>query len=72
LTIGASKIRFDALSIQAPIAGRAAELPQRIDLTADELAGFRDGIKFADCVPADLLARTIVAREFETSDLARA
>lgn len=72
VTIGASKIRFDALSIQAPIAGRAAELPQRIDLTADELAGFRDGIKFADCVPADLLARTIVAREFETSDLARA
>ena len=65
-SVGASKVRFDALSVQAPIGGPTAVLPQRIDLTPGEIANLRDGIKFGDCVPNELLARTIVARQFET------
>lgn len=65
-SVGASKVRFDALSVQAPISGQTAVLPQRIDLTAGELATLREGIKFSDCLPDDLVARTIVARQFET------
>lgn len=64
-SIGAAKIRFDALSVQAPLAALAATLPERIDLTGDELAAFHESIKFADCVPRQLLSRTIVARNFE-------
>lgn len=66
---GAAKVRFDALSVQAPVAALAATLPGRIDLTGNELAAFQEAIKFADCVPRQLLSRTIVARNFEvTSD----
>ncbi|MCM8596148.1 DEAD/DEAH box helicase [Accumulibacter sp.] len=62
---GAARVRFDALSVQAPLAALAATLPERIDLTGDELAAFRESIKFAACVPRELLSRTIVARNFE-------
>lgn len=62
---GAAKVRFDALSVQAPVAALAATPPERIGLTGDELAAFHEAIKFADCVPRELLARTIVARDFE-------
>ena len=62
---GAAKVRFDALSVQAPIAALATTLPERIDLTGDELAAFHEAIKFADCVPRELLSRTIVARSLE-------
>ena len=62
---GAAKVRFDALSVQAPVAALATTLPERIDLTGDELAAFHEAIKFADCVPRELLSRTIVARSFE-------
>ena len=62
---GAAKIRFDALSVQSPVAALATTLPERIDLTGDELAAFREAIKFSDCVPRELLSRTIVARNFE-------
>ena len=64
---GAAKVRFDALSVQAPVAALAATLPERIDLTGDELAAFHEAIKFADCVPRGLLCRTIVARKFEVT-----
>jgi ATP-dependent Lhr-like helicase len=62
---GGAKVRFAALSVQAPVAALAATLPERIDLTGDELAAFHESIKFADCVPRQLISGTIVARNFE-------
>lgn len=64
-SIGGTKTRFDALSVQAPIAALPARLPDRIELTRDEIAAFHESIKFADCVPRLLISRTIVARNFE-------
>ena len=64
-SIGTAKVRFDAFIVQAPVAVLGAELPAGIDLTGDELAAFRESIKFADCVPQHLLSRTVVARNFE-------
>lgn len=60
------RVKFDALSVQAPA---AALIPEgdgdvAVQLTANELATFAEGIKFAACVPADLLSRTIVKRMF--------
>ena len=62
---GAAKVRFDALSVQAPVAALAATLPERIELTEEQIAAFHESIKFADCVPRPLISRTIVARNFE-------
>lgn len=59
-----AKVRFDALSIQVSVEALEAATPERIDLTDDELAAFRESIKFADCVPLALLSRTIVERHF--------
>ena len=64
---GAAKVRFDALSVQAPVAALATTLPERIELTEDEIAAFHESIKFADSVPRQLLSRTIVARNFEVT-----
>jgi ATP-dependent Lhr-like helicase len=36
-----------------------------LDLAPEEIAAFHESIKFADCVPLELLSRTIVARNFE-------
>ena len=66
-SVGGAKVRFDALSVQAPVAALPAALPESLALTDDELAAFRDSIKFADCVPRQLLSRTILARNFEVS-----
>lgn len=66
-SVGGAKVRFDALSVQAPVAALPAALPESLELTDDELAAFRDSIKFADCVPRQLLSKTIVARNFEVS-----
>lgn len=66
---GAARVRFDALSVQAPTAALLASPPEFIDLTADELAAFQESIKFADCVPTQLLSRTVVARNFEQPKL---
>lgn len=67
VSVGGAKVRFDALSVQAPVAALPAALPESLTLTDDELAAFRDSIKFADCVPRQLLSRTILARNFEVS-----
>ena len=67
VSVGGAKVRFDALSVQAPVAALPAALPESLALTDDELAAFRDSIKFADCVPRQLLSRTILARNFEVS-----
>ncbi len=63
-SVGGSKVRFDAFSVQAPVGDLAAKLPEHLDLTEDEIEAFREGMKFADCVPPRLLSRTIVARNF--------
>ena len=63
---GGGRIKFDALSVQAP----AAALMQEgdgdlgVQLTHEELAAFAEGIKFASCVPTDLLRRTVGTRLF--------
>ncbi len=62
---GGTRVRFDALSVQAAVAVLPATLPEPIHLTDDEIAAFRQSIKFAECVPRDLLSRTIVGRDFE-------
>lgn len=66
-SVDGAKVRFDALSVQAPVAALPAALPESLALTDDELAVFRDSIKFVDCLPQQLLARTILARNFEVS-----
>ena len=63
----ARTVRFDALSVQVPIVGVAANPAEPLALTADEIAEFRAGVKFSECVPPERLARTIGAREFETA-----
>lgn len=64
---GGAKVRFDALSLQAPVAALHTPLPEHIDLAGDEIAAFRESIKFADCVPEEFLSRMIAARNFEVS-----
>lgn len=63
-SVGSARVRFDAMSVHAPVDALPSALPAHLDLTDAELAAFRDSIKFADCLPRELLARTIVARNF--------
>jgi ATP-dependent Lhr-like helicase len=70
-SVGRAKVRFDALCVQAPIAALTAPLPEHLDLTDNELAAFHESIKFADCLPRQLLSRTVVARNFETPSESR-
>lgn len=63
-----TKVRSDALSVHAPISALPTELPDRIELTKDEIAAFRESIKFADCLPQHLLCKTILARNYEISE----
>ena len=63
---GGGRVKFDALSVQAPA---AALIPEgdgdtTVQLTDQELATFAEGIKFASCVPPAWLCRTIIARMF--------
>jgi ATP-dependent Lhr-like helicase len=63
---GGGRIKFDALSVQAPA---AALMPEGdgdtvVQLTDEELRTFAEGVKFASCVPSAWLRRTIVARMF--------
>lgn len=65
---GEARIRFDALSVQAPAAALIAAHDGATDvqLTDQEFGMFAEGIKFASCVPTDLLSRTITDRLFAT------
>jgi ATP-dependent helicase Lhr and Lhr-like helicase len=60
-----NKVKFDALSVQAPAPMLEAATIGAVALTDDELAVFAETIKFSDCLPRSLLARTVVARAFE-------
>jgi len=64
---GGRRVRFDALSVQAPASLMTGASPEPLVLTDVEIAAFAESIKFADCVPRGLLTRTIVARNFETA-----
>jgi ATP-dependent Lhr-like helicase len=59
------KIRFDALSVQAAAALLSGPSSASLTLSESEIAAFAASIKFAACVPRELLARTIVARNFD-------
>jgi len=63
---GGMRVKFDALSVQAPAAALQGGLNKgsAFRLTAEEQAAFAEGIKFATCVPSQLLCRTILARYF--------
>jgi len=63
---GGMRVRFDALSVQAPAAAlrRAPNQDPAVHLTPEEQATFAEGIKFATAVPSQLLDRTILARYF--------
>ena len=62
------RVKFDALSVQAPAASLVSKNGGEADvqLTVDEVSQLAEGIKFADCVPADLLLQIVVARLFVT------
>ena len=59
-------MKFDALSVQAPLSLLTSAPGAPIDLADDELEAFAESIKFASCLPRSLLAETIMARAFET------
>jgi len=65
-SIGGTRVKFDALSVQAPADALTFGHGQgmALALTPEEQAAFAEGIKFALCVPGDLLLRTITSRNF--------
>ena len=63
-----SKVKFDALSVQAPASLLVPAQGERLELTDDELSVFAETIKFSSCLPRSLLAETVVARAFEIAD----
>lgn len=62
---GGVKVRFDALSVHAPISMMVDVVLEPLALTESEIATFIEAVKFADCVPAELIKRTILARNFD-------
>lgn len=62
-----SKVKFDALSVQAPASMLTPVSSTQFELSDDELGAFAESIKFSSCLPRSLLAETIRAREFEIS-----
>lgn len=63
---GGERVKFDALSVQAPAAALIPEGNEDtpVRLTNEELERFAESVKFASCVPVDLLRKTIGARLF--------
>lgn len=59
------KVKFDAISIQAPATTFSSTAARCIALTDEELQAFAQSIKFSSCLPRDLLERTISERAFE-------
>lgn len=66
-SVGGQKARFDALSVQAPAATLTDEPQAPLTLTDAEIGPFAESVKFFECVPKDLLRRTITARNFDLS-----
>lgn len=59
------KVKFDALSVQAPASALAPPDGDDLVLTDDELSVFAETIKFSSCLPHRLLAQTVIARAYE-------
>lgn len=66
-TLAGQKVRFDALSVQAPLSA-LRQGRKTLSLSPPELGTFAEAIKFAPCVPQDLLARSILARNFVSEE----
>lgn len=64
-SVGGQKVRFDAMSVYAPASLLTKPTSGRFALTDAEIGTFSESVKFAECLPRDLLTRTIVARNFE-------
>ena len=64
-SVGGQKVRFDALSVQAPASLLIDAAPRQLTLSDAEIATFAESVKFAGCVPPVLLSRTILAKNFE-------
>ncbi len=66
-SVGGRKVRFDAMSVQAPAALMIGMPSGSLTLTDAEITTFAESIKFAACVPRELLAHTIITRNFEAT-----
>lgn len=64
-SVGRDKVKFDALSVLAPLSYSAPGSWERIELSDDELHAFAESVKFSACLPRSLLEQTVVARSFE-------
>lgn len=67
-SVGGQKVRFDSMSVNAPAAMLVDASLATLTLTDSETGAFADAVKFFECVPTDLLKRTITARNFELSN----
>ena len=63
-TVAGQKVRFDALSVQAPLSLLDSSPAGEFELGLEELSTFAEAIKFSACIPRRLLAETVQAREF--------
>lgn len=63
---GRAKVKFDALSVQAPLSLLTPAWTEPLVLTDNEVSLFAESIKFSACLPRNLLEQTILARSFET------
>ena len=66
--VAGAKVRFDALSVQAPASLLTAAGNRTVALTDDELAAFAETVKFSACLPPSLLSKTVVARNFDAPE----
>lgn len=64
-SVGGNRVKFDALSIQAPQSLLNLTTQPQLELTDDELNTFVEAIKFSSCLPRRLFAETVIARAFE-------
>jgi ATP-dependent Lhr-like helicase len=64
-SVAGDKVKFDALSVQAPASMLDRPSDQAIELTDDELSSFAESVKFSTCIPRHLLVDTVVVRAFE-------
>ena len=60
-----SKVKFDALSVQAGASMLVTVAGDAFELSDDELSVFGETIKFSTCLSRRLLAETVTARAFE-------
>lgn len=67
-SFGGQKVRFDAMSVYAPPSLLTNIEKPTLTLKNAEIALIAESIKFAKCVPQNLLTRTISTRFFQTSE----